>query len=199
MSEKKAKMIWSWREKVLNFLKPDSRLLDLSPCGKAFLLSLSHPAALCSEWRQGKKFTFPDNSIDLILCDGGEYDLSEVKRVLKSGGFFLTQQTGGEHLTGFLRRFAGETGRKEPDYNLENQLPKFEKMGFRIMYRNQAYPVQRFSDAEQVWEYLSEQSGLFPNLPEKAKNCREQAQKEIDTRGFLELEEHRFIIIAKKR
>ncbi|MCH5352389.1 MAG: hypothetical protein J1E06_02855 [Acutalibacter sp.] len=193
------KLPWSWREKVLNFLKPDSRLLDLSPCGELFLRSLSHPAALCTEMRQGKKLTFPDNKFDLILNDGGEYDLSEVCRVLKSGGFFLTQQYGSEHCAAFLRRFLGDACKKGPDFNLENQMPKFEKMGFRIMYRNQAYPICRFSDGEQLWDYLSEQSPFFPGLLEKEKKIWEQVQKEIDTRGFLELEEHRFIIIAKKR
>ena len=199
MSEKQAKKTWSWREKVRDFLKPDSRLLDLTPDGERFLRSLSHPAALCAEVRQGKELPFSENSFDLILNDGGEYDLPEIYRVLKSGGFFLTQQVGGEHCSAFRKRFFPKGVDIKQDFNLENELPKFTEMGFRIMYRNQAYPVYRFSDTEQVWEYLSEQSVQFPDLSEKAAGIREQVEKAIAAGGFLELEEHRFIIIAKKR
>ena len=193
------KLPWNWREKVLNFLKPDSRLLDLTPGGEWFLRSLSHPDKLCAAERRAGKIPFPENSFDLILNDGGEYDLTEIYRVLKSGGFFLTQQYGGEHLAAFLPHVLGETSQKEPDYNLENQLPKFMEMGFRIMYRNQAYSICRFSDGEQLWDYLSAQFPFFPGLSGKEKTVREQAEKMIAAQGFLELEEHRFIVIVKKR
>ena len=196
MSEKEAKKIWSWREKVRNFLKPDSCLLDLTPDGERFLRSLSHPAALCAAVRQGKELPFPENSFDLILNDGGEYDLPEIHRVLKSGGFFLTQQFGGEHLSAFRRRFFPEQALAAPDFNLENQLPKFTELGFRIMYRNQAYPVYRFLDTKELWDYLSGQPGQAQVLTEPA---REAIEKAVAADGFLELEEHRFIVIAKKR
>ena len=200
MSEKKQeKEPWNWREKVLDFLKSDSRLLDLTPAGGQFLLSLSHPDRLCAAERSAGKIPFPESSFDLVLNDGGEYDLSEVWRVLKSGGFFLTQQAGGEHFFDFRRRFCPEEKVAKLDYNLENQLPKFREAGFRIMYRNQAYPVHRFYEAEQAWEYLMGHSEHFPGLFGKAEAVREQVKKEIATQGFLELEEHLFIVIAKKR
>lgn len=197
--EKENTLPWNWREKVLNFLKPDVRLLDLTPGGEFFLRSLSHPAALCTELRQEKELPFPENSFDLILNDGGDCELSEIQRVLKSGGFYLTQQYGGEHLAAFRQRFFPKEVDIKLDYNLENQLPKFREAGFRIMYRNQAYPALRFSDGSQVCEYLMQNSAHFPSLSEQADGIRQQIEAAVAAGGFLELEEHRFIIIAKKR
>lgn len=179
---------WSWREKVLDFRKPDDRLLELSPGDGTFLSSLRHPRALCAFLPQPEfPLPFEENSFDLVLDNGGEYDLPEVHRVLKPGGFFLTQQFGGEHLLS-LRRLLSLRALKKPDCNLENELPKVQKAGFRVMYRNQAYPILRFSSAETVLAALSEEGeGLGPRL-----------EAFFAGHTFLETEEHRFLIIAKK-
>lgn len=42
------KLPWDYRAKVLDFLKPESRILDLGTGGGEFLLSLRHPFALTS-------------------------------------------------------------------------------------------------------------------------------------------------------
>ncbi len=180
---------WSWQEKVLDFLKPDDRLLELSPGDGAFLSSLRHPRALCTFLPQPEfPLPFGENSFDLVLDNGGEYDLPEVHRVLKSGGFFLTQQFGGGHMLS-LRRLLSLGALKEPNFNLENELPKVQKAGFRVMYRNQAYPILRFSGAEAVLAHLSEEgAGFGPRL-----------EAFFARHPFLETEEHRFLFIAKKR
>lgn len=180
---------WSWREKVLDFRKPDDRLLELSPGDGTFLSSLRHPRALCTFLPQPEfPLPFEENSFDLVLDNGGEYDLSEVHRVLKPGGFFLTQQCGGEHLLS-LRRLLSLRALKPPDYNLENELPKVQKAGFRIMYRSQAYPVLRLSSVEEALAYF----------PEKEQEFRPRLEEFFAGHSFLETEEHRFLIIAKKR
>lgn len=98
---------WSYEQKVRDFLKPDVKRLDI---------------------RRGQELSACETgSFDLVTAYHTEYDLSEVARVLKRGGFLVTQQIG---------------GRNRPDmpaYNLENESPRLEAAGFRMMYSHQGY------------------------------------------------------------
>ena len=114
---------WDYAAKARDFLKPGVRLLDMGTGGGEFLLTLGHPYALTSvtegwppnlalcqqrlaplgitvkeyDSEQGQPLPFEDDSFDLVLSRHESYDLSEVRRVLKNGGYFLTQQVGGEN------------------------------------------------------------------------------------------------------
>lgn len=98
---------WSYGQKVQDFLKPDVRRLDIH-AGQDII-------------------AYEADSFGLVTAYHTSFDLGEVARVLKKGGFFVTQQIGGRNRPGM------------PDYNLENQGPKLEAAGFRMMYSHQAY------------------------------------------------------------
>lgn len=77
--------------------------------------------------RDGPDPRFPltpeDGPFDVVLWYHVPYDVGEIGALLKPGGFFLTEQTGGA----------------PPDYNLENQAPLFREAGFRVVYADQCY------------------------------------------------------------
>ncbi len=206
---------WDPRQKALDFLKPDTRLLLLFPKKESVFLSLGHDPERCTavlepgaapfplprgtaviHCRPDETYPFPENSFDLILCDGSPYLLSEVFRVLKSGGFFLTCQFGGEDCLHLRRIFSWELSGSVPSFNLENQLPAFLHTGFRVMYRDQAYPTVRFTTLEALRSFLSGQPRRFPQfsgvIPESLKT-------ELQKTGSIVNEEHRFCIIGKKK
>lgn len=144
---------WSYEEKVRDFLRPGTRVLDMGGGGEMLLNLLSRsrgrgfPAP--QSWgigprqrlealgatvyqrgpEDGGRLPFPEDSFELVLNRHQGYCLEEVRRVLCKGGFFLTQQIGG--------RDGERPG--APDFNLENQVPLFRQAGFRVMYRNQSY------------------------------------------------------------
>lgn len=217
---------WDYRAKVLDFLKPGTRLLDMAPGDGEFLLSLEHEPGLTAavEGREpwfelcqkrlaplgisvkkyagapGEEMPFPDGSFDLILNRQAPYDVKELWRVLAPGGFFLTQQAGGQNSRFLAKRLLPEKNRPGMDFNLENELPKFRSVGFRIMYRNQAYPVGRFTSLNVLRSHAESFPELFPGF--SAEACLPQLlslQRELEQRGFLENQEHWFILIAKKR
>ncbi len=217
---------WDYREKVLDFLKPDVRLLDMATGGGEFLLSLGHPCrltsvtegwepnfALCKRRLEplgisvkkcscgpGEIMPFPDDAFDLVLNRHGSYDAGEVRRILKPGGFFLTQQVGGQNGRTLAQRLLPEFCRPGMDFNLENELPKFREAGFRVMYRNQAYPVARILDVGALCFHAKAIAWEFPGFSVDACFDRLLAlQKEVEERGFVENQEHRFILIVKKR
>lgn len=114
---------WDYSQVVKEFLRPGVRLLDMGTGGGEFLLTLGHPYALTSvtegwapnlilckkrleplgvtvreyDSEKGQPMPFPDDSFDLVINRHESYDLSEVRRVLKKNGFFVTQQVGGEN------------------------------------------------------------------------------------------------------
>lgn len=217
---------WNYRAKVLDFLKPDTRLLDMAPGNGDFLLSLEHEPGFTAalEGREpwfelcqkrlsslgvpvkkyacapGEEMPFPDDSFDLILNRQVPYDAKELWRVLAPGGFFLTQQAGGQNSRFLAKRLLPETNRPGMDFNLENELPKFRAAGFRIMYRNQAYPVGRFTGLGALCRYAESFPEAFPGFSVDACFLRLLAlQGELEQRGFLENQEHWFILIAKKK
>ena len=105
---------WNYVERVKEFLRPGVRLLDMGTGGGEVLLSLRHPYQLTSVtegWEPNlelcrKKLSplgitvksydsekapalpFGDDSFDLVIDRHESYDLAEVHRVLKNGGFF---------------------------------------------------------------------------------------------------------------
>ena len=105
---------WNFEAKLRDFQKPDSKILKLTPA-----IDIQN----CE-----------DGSFDLVLAYEVPYDLTEVRRVMKPGGYFFTQQRGGRD----------EGPEPSPaDYNLENQCPVIAEAGFRIMYRHQAYTMAK--------------------------------------------------------
>jgi len=107
MAQQRNGLPWSYEQKVGDYLKPDVRRLDI---------------------HAGQDVTtFEDDSFDLVTAYHTGYNPVQIARVLRKGGFFVTQQIGGRNRL------------NAPSYNLENEGPKLEAAGFRIMYSHQAY------------------------------------------------------------
>lgn len=216
---------WDYKERLKEFLKPDTKLLDMGTGGGEFLLTLNHPFNLTSvtegyepnyrlcmdtlaryginvQWVDtDDQLNFPDNSFDLVINRHESYDIDEVKRVLKKGGHFITQQVGvtdGYNLTeilnpGYIREDVS------PLFNLENEAISFKNKGFRIVYRNQCYPTSKFLDIGAVAYYAKLLPWQYPDFTVSGRlEALSTLQEEINAKGFFELKEHRFIIVAKK-
>lgn len=216
---------WDYRAKVKEFLRPGVRLLDLGTGGGELLLSLGHPPELTwatEGWEpnyrlcqrrlipmgihverydseKNPRLPFEDGVFDLVLDRHESYDLPEVYRVLKPGGFFLTQQVGGMNNRALSRRLTPEFQRGMLDFNLENEAPKFCRAGFRIMWSNQAYYPSRFLDVGALCWYAKACPWEFGGFSvEKCYSRLLELQAGLEARGFLESLQHRFIIVAKK-
>ena len=120
---------WDYASKARDFLKPGVRVLDLSPEEGAYPFGREPAEAV--RWNGTGPLPFADGSFDLVLCRFGLLPLEEAARVLAAGGFVVAEQVGGSD--------SWEPG--PLDFNLENQLPRVEAAGFRVMWRQQAYPL----------------------------------------------------------
>lgn len=217
---------WDYGEKVKEFLRPGVRLLDMGTGGGEFLLTLRHPYNLTSvtegwapnlelcrkrltplgitvkeyDSESGQPMPFPDDSFDVILNRHESYDLAEVRRVLKHGGFFVTQQVGGENNRPLVQQLCPGFSGNYVGFNLENQVPAFQKAGFRVMNSQQAFLEGRFFDVEAVVFQASVTPWEFPDFtPDRCKDALFQLQSQAEQLGFVPTVEHRFLIVAKNR
>ena len=124
---------WDYRKEILRYVKPEMRILDIDTGGGEFLLSLNHPHThiaatenyppnvdLCRETllplgidfraADGKGvLPFADASFDMVINRHGDFNPSEIYRVLKPGGLFITQQVGAENDRELVELLCGQT------------------------------------------------------------------------------------------
>ncbi len=214
---------WRFRQKVLDFLKPESRLLEMEAGDGAFLLALRHPFSLTSltvsdaaaldtcerrlaplgvtvrQSTDGVTLPFADASFDLVLNRCAAYDIGAVRRVLQPGGYCILEQVGGSDGLS-LRRFLGLPAASRPDFNLENEIPRFQRAGFSINYKDQCYGTARFADVAAFVRYAAANPRQFPAFSVDA--CFPQLLR-LDAlcarQGYLPYTQHRFCWIARKR
>lgn len=213
---------WEYRAEALDGLLPQHKLLDMDTGGGEFLLKLGHPygntavteayapnVALCRERlaplgvevvEAGGESALPfaDEQFDRVINRHGSYLPSELYRILKPGGRFVTQQVGAKNCFSMRARL----GFALPDskHDLAHEAARFEAAGFTILKVEEYFNYSRYLDTGAVvfqakiieWEY--------PGFSVE-KNWAQlvDIQREIEEKGFYETHEHRFLIVAEKK
>lgn len=216
---------WDYRELVLSQLQPSLRLLDMETGGGEFLLSLGHlhqntaategyapNAALCRQrllplgidFREAQgegPLPFEAASFDLVINRHGAYNASEVLRVLKPRGLFITQQVGAENdreLVEFL--LPGMVPLPFPQQYLETKKKELAALGFEILAGEEAFrPIVFYDVGALVW-FARIIEWEFPGFSvETALDRLYLAQQVIEREGKIAGRIHRFYIAARKR
>lgn len=214
-------LVWDYKSIVMAFLHPVDLLLDMGTGGGEFLLSLDHPyentsvteawqpnIQLCMEKlvplgiqvypvQEDASLPIADDSFDIVINRHESYDLHEVRRILRPGGMFITQQVGGENCIALEKRINLEIPLHQA-FSVETELPKFHDCGFSVNYSNEYFPQLKFFDVGAIvfWAKIIEWS--FPGFSVERNFDRLCAlQDDINQNGFISDSEHRFIIVAQ--
>ena len=221
--EEEDSLPWDYAAIIRERLRDEMKLLDYDTGGGEFLLSLHHPyentaategyppnVQLCREkllplgidlreCADASNVPFEDNSFDIMINRHGDFNPSEIRRMLKAGGFFITQQVGSENDRELVEVVLPGMERPFTHNNLKEQRKAFEEAGFEILKAEEAYcPIRFFDIGAFVW-FARIIEWEFPGFSvEKCFNRLLQLQKIIETDGSIGGTTHRFLIVARK-
>ncbi len=169
---------WDFRRLALDKIKSAGSLLDLDTGGGEFLASLQPlPSCTCAtegyapnvsvararleplgiqvyDTLANVPLPFPGNSFDLVINRHGDYLGSELHRILRPGGVFLTQQVGGKNNLDLNEMLQDRIEFRYSYWTLDCAAQQLEKAGLVIVDRDEAYPRVEFLDIGAVVYYL---------------------------------------------
>lgn len=215
---------WNYRSTILHYLKPNMKILDVDTGGGEFLLSLGHPCTnvsateayppnvqLCKQtllpmgidFRAadgGDELPFEDAMFDIVINRHGDFNEREIYRVLKSGGFFITEQVGAENDRELIELLLPDAIELPfPEQYLHIVSKKFKANGFKIIEEQECFrPIKFFDVGALVWfAHIIEWE--FPGF--SVDKCVERlinTQKLLNMNGCIEGKIHRFFLVARK-
>ena len=214
---------WSYEKIVNQYLTKDMFLLDMGTGGGELLESFQHPESLTSvtegwetnyhlllnKWSESEitiKFVkeddqldYLDNSFDIVLNSHESFDLNEVKRVLKPGGIFISQQVGDLNGVNLASRLIPNFSKKDFSLHLSSVKKELMLLGFEVLAEFEEYPAQKFFSMDALIYYVRTISWEFPDF-EVNTHFDELLflLEELKRQGFIYNQEHRFLFVAKK-
>ena len=214
---------WDYRAIVLSYMSADKTLLDMGTGGAEVLLSLD-PAPgktwatecyrpnyeLCRKIlpergievvfaEEEDKLPFEDGFFDLVINRHESFYPQEIKRILRPGGVFITQQVGGKNNRELAEAVMGKAQDTYISNNLTEVRGRFESCGFEILRGEEFFSEVRFSDVGAVVFYAKVIGWEFPDF--SATRCFDRLlalQEKLESQGWIESTEHRFLLAAKK-
>lgn len=214
---------WDYRKAILKHLKAEMKILDMDTGGGEFVLSLGHPCEnisvtegyepnfeLCKKTLSPKgitvkkaladKIPFDDSCFDMVLNRHGDLNPKEIFRVLKSGGLFITQQVGAYNDREFVELLLPNEKTPFPDQQLQIKVDEFEKAGFDILEKDEAFHFIDFYDVGALVWFAKIIEWEFPSfsVSKDIENLK-KAQKLLNDNGYIRGKAHRFYFVAKKR
>ena len=214
---------WDYEAIIRSVLQDDRKLLDYDTGGGEFLLSLHHPyentaategyppnVKLCRErllplgidlreCKDAAHIPFDDGSFDIILNRHGDFYPPEIRRLLKPGGLFVTQQVGSDNDRELVEMVLPGTEKPFPHENLTEQRKAFEDAGFEVLRAGEAFrPISFYDVGALVW-FARIIEWEFPGF--SVDRCFDrllQLQETIEREGKISGTTHRYLIAARK-
>lgn len=142
---------------------------------------------------------FDDAAFDVIINRHGDFNVPDIRRMLKNGGVFITEQVGAENDRELVELLLGETPLPFPEQYLDTARGKFSEAGFEILDAQECFrPIKFFDVGALVW-FARIIEWEFPGFSvERCKANLLRAQKILDQTGVIEGRIHRFLLVCAK-
>ncbi len=215
---------WNYEAMVREHLSPGLRLLDMGTGGGEFLLTLEHPyqntvvteawppnIKLCQERlsplgvtvvpvEDDDRLPLADDLFDLVINRHEAYGVGEVRRILKDGGLFITQQVGTTNNEPLISWLLPGTVSLYPDSTLETRVRHLVEAGFTVECQQEFFAPVRYFDVGAIIYSAKIMEWEFPGFSvDRCFGRLLEMQEKIDTQGYVESLEHRFVIVARNR
>lgn len=215
---------WSYSQIVNRYRRSTDLLLDMGTGGGEFILKLGHPYQLISVtegWEPNlllckerleplgitvkyveddDKLDYPNEQFDLVINRHESFDQAEVYRVLKPGGYFITQQVGGQNDRDLVEMLLGNIPLPFPHHNLTHNVEILQNARFTVLEQMEEMVEMKLFDLGAVVYFAKQCVWEFPKF--SVDRCFEELKtigEEINKKGYLSNREHRFMIVARKQ
>lgn len=147
---------------------------------------------------EDEELPFADNEFDLIINRHESYSPSEVMRILKPDGCFITQQVGGDN-DNDLNRLLGAPPMTEYDHwNLAYAVDELEAAGFEIVHQAESGMATRFYDIGAVVYYLNAVPWQIEGFTvDRYRGKLLDLHNHIQSRGYIDVAGSRFVVVAR--
>ncbi|MEC5142436.1 methyltransferase domain-containing protein [Chitinophaga sp. 212800010-3] len=215
---------WNYYMQICQRLRPGCTLLDLGTGGGEFLSLLPDKDLLHIHATEGyapnvavaaarlrtfngtlistytdEELPFPDNYFDLITDRHESYDIDEIYRILKPGGYFITQQVDGKSDLSIADVIQAKPNTEYLDFNLSYVLDELNSSPFHILLQMEDAGFMRFYDTEALLFYIRSMPYIFENYEEFDFNHITQLLNSyFQTNPYLDVRKDRFIVVAQK-
>ena len=215
---------WNFGNIINNYLRETDHLLDMETGGGEFLLTFNHSPSLCAAIEGyepnikiceeillplgidfkpadgGDVLPFDDEYFDVVTNRHEKYEVKELKRVLKKGGYFLTQQVGAENDKELINLLIGDLESPFPEAYLKFATQEFKDNGFEIIDEGESFNPIKFYDVGALVWFARIIDWEFPNFSvQKYQDNLFKAQEIIEKEGVIEGKIHRYFFVARKK
>lgn len=214
---------WDYKACVLEHLKSEDKLLDMGTGGGEFLMELHHPyenTAVTEGWKPNfqlckeqleplgitVKFVeeddllpYEEEQFDLVLSRHESFLAEEVKRVLKPGGYFITQQVGSRNDRMLVEKMMDGVSIPFLDHDLVHNVKLLKDAGMHILEQKEEEQEMKLFDLGAAVFFAKQLPWEFPGFSvEKNYDKIVALQKELEERGYIRNLVHRFFLVAQK-
>ena len=215
---------WNYYNEIMDYCKKANSLLDMGTGGGEFLSNISIlPEDTCAtegyepnikiakkrlnplgikvySIEKDENLPIESERFDLIINRHESFSVSEVKRVLKNKGYFITQQVGGlNDLDLNLLLGSKIDNRQYMDWNLNKASKELREFDFNIIKMKEDEVKTRFYDIGAIIYYLEAIPWQVPDFcVNKYYDQLFSIHKFIKNQGYIDVMCHRFFIIAHK-
>jgi len=146
-----------------------------------------------------RNLPFSDGYFDLVLNRHGGYAPGELRRVLKPGGIFLTQQGGGKNNIRLNELLQEQVDFMYSYWTLEYIVNELQQAGFEILQAEECYPESVFLDIGAVLFCLRIISWQVADFSvEKYREKLYAIHRMIQREGKLVTHDHRVLVEAQR-
>lgn len=214
---------WDYHAIVKKYMHGVKRMLDMGTGGGEFLITLAplpkntfategyEPNVKIAEENlkpygvkvfsgyKDSELPFENDFFDLVINRHEYYEPKEVGRILKPGGYFITQQVRGNCDDTILELFAPNIDIDHKEWCLDKAAGELINSGFEILNKNKAMGFTEFCDIEALVSYLKVINWLVPDFSmEKYSEAINKVKLIIEEKGCFQSTLDRFLIVSKK-
>jgi SAM-dependent methyltransferase len=220
---KETPLPWDYSAIVKKHMRGIKRMLDMGTGGGEFLISLAplpretyategyEPNVRIAEKNlkqlgvkvisgyKDDSLPLESNFFDLVINRHEFYEPGEVNRILKPGGYFITQQVKGNCDDTIIKFFGADAGNDFKDWGLGKAVKELEDNNFEIIRQDEAEGFTEFSDTGALISYMKVINWIVPGFStEKYSAQINKAAAIIKENGSFKSTLDRFLVVSKK-